>query len=226
MKPTKQTIKVDESELDMFAKYGVKSIQKGNTEIKLVKKPLIDISNNKYNRLTALEYLGGGYWSFKCECGKVVKLKSYNVKNSKTKSCGCLLFETKNVKHGKSNSRTYNSWRNLKTKYKNQNTDNKITVCKRWLDSFENFYKDMGECPEGFTIERIDNSKGYYKKNCKWASYKYNNKRNNIKIEYKNKIYTLKQLCDLLELNYKLIYQKLKRGRKKINVLIPNSKLL
>jgi hypothetical protein len=37
MKPIKQTIEVNESELDMFAKYGVKSIQKGSTEIKLVK---------------------------------------------------------------------------------------------------------------------------------------------------------------------------------------------
>ena len=44
-----------------------------------------------------------------------------------------------------------------------------ITVCKCWL-KFENFFADMGIRPKGLTIERQDNNKGYYKKNCKWGT--------------------------------------------------------
>lgn len=45
-----------------------------------------------------------------------------------------------------------------------------ITVCKRWTSSFHAFVKDMGIRPAGMTLERKNNSKGYYKSNCKWAT--------------------------------------------------------
>lgn len=91
------------------------------------------------------------------------------------------------VKHGhtprddngkKAPSPTYKSWRNLKKRCNNPNhTDYKdyggrgIAVCERWSD-FRNFLEDMGERPEGKTIDRKDNDGGYYKENCRWATAK------------------------------------------------------
>lgn len=77
-------------------------------------------------------------------------------------------------RHGMSHTKVYSIWNSMIQRAFNYSSSNAsyykergITVCPEWLD-FENFYADMGDVPEGLTLERVDNNKDYCKSNCKW----------------------------------------------------------
>lgn len=72
-----------------------------------------------------------------------------------------------------------------------------IVVCERWLKSFDAFYADLGERPDGTSLERIDNNGAYEPTNCKWATAKeqQHNKRNSPSIVYKGKKVSLANLA-------------------------------
>lgn len=147
---------------------------------------LINITGTKYNKLTVLYKVkakskASAYWLCKCDCGQETVVAGCKLKSGSTKSCGChrkTLFN--NRKHGMANkTRTYRTWKEMRQRCLNPNSDKAkwyskrgITICDRWLTSFEAFLKDMGERPEKKSLDRIDVNGNYEPSNCRWATQK------------------------------------------------------
>jgi hypothetical protein len=122
-----------------------------------------------------------------CKCGQEKKLRFTNLTTKESTKCKNCAKKT----HGKRYSSEYRSWCSLKQRCLNPNTINYdnygargITVCDRWLNSFENFYADMGPKPTPeHSIDRIDNDGNYEPGNCRWAlqSIQTHNTRKKIK---------------------------------------------
>jgi hypothetical protein len=88
-----------------------------------------------------------------------------------------------------------------------------IKVCEEWRD-FAVFYADMGDCPAHGSLDRIDNSKGYSRENCRWASprQQHNNKRSNHYLEFRGETHTLTTWARKLGLNRDTITSRLGYG--------------
>jgi len=194
--------------------------------------------NEKYNRLKVINFVGVNKHQQKmylceCECGKETIVNGSALKSGHTKSCGCLVKEVSRrqiskiskVTHGLSKTRFYRIWGTMKTRCFDKNYKSyqyyggaNISVDHKWM-SFENFMKDMyssymehasmyGE--DKTSIDRIDNSKGYSKDNCRWLTPKgqANNRRDVPFYEYNGEMLTVSQLAEKYNIKYvTLVYR-------------------
>ncbi len=143
-----------------------------------------DLTLKQFGRLIALERTGTrqGYalWACLCECGNLTEVISNSLIRGLSKSCGCLLKETASEKaktHGAYKTPTYVSYRAMRDRCLNKNNPNYkkygalgVTICTRWLESFDNFLADMGERPEGTTLDRRKSAGNYTPENCRWST--------------------------------------------------------
>jgi len=165
-------------------------------------------------------------WLCLCDCGNKVIVRGDGLKSGNTKSCGCYQREiaTKTCKrirtiHGKSHTKVWNVYKSIIARCYNEKNKSYKNYGARGIkcqwDSFKAFYKDMGDVPEGgYSIERIDNNKGYYKKNCRWAtaSEQANNRRTARLITYEGKTLNMKTWAKIQKINYHTLFNRISRG--------------
>lgn len=157
-------------------------------------RPAKDMTGKRFGRLVAVSYAARppkrGQWVCQCDCGKTVKADTSHLNKGMTRSCGCLRDElagSHRRTHGATNTPEYACWNHLKQRCTNPRNPafayyggRGISVCDRWLQSFQHFLEDIGKRPHpNLTLDRIDNDGNYEPGNVRWATYaeQFNNQR-------------------------------------------------
>jgi len=148
---------------------------------------LIDLTDRKFGRLKALKRVENRgkrvYWLCECDCGTTKEIQGAHLKNGMISSCGCLnreLIIARNLKHGEGKdghiTREYRAWLHMKgrctiptDKAYSWYGGRGIGVYDQWKENFRSFLNDMGRCPKGYTLQRMNNDGDYEPSNCLWS---------------------------------------------------------
>jgi len=208
-----------------------------------------DFLNLKFNQWTVISYEGKKnerhWYKTKCSCGNESILERNILKRGKSSKCrscarkiSCNSNKNPAYKHGyssvnHSHYNLYNIWIGMKSRcYRKSDSNYKIyggrgiTVCKEWLDSFENFLNDMGYPKKGESLDRINVNGNYYPDNCRWANKETqaNNCRTNIHYQIEDEKLSETQCSRKLGISRnKMMYWARKKG---IEWVIKNKDLL
>lgn len=193
---------------------------------------VIDLTGQVFGRLTVLHRAQGvkkkgrAAWECRCECGNTKVVIGKDLRNGKTKSCGCLRGEQfrQQATHGHctgARTREYKAWQAMKKRCLYPKAVNYadyggrgIRVHEPWINSFEQFLEDMGPAPtQEYSIDRINPDGHYEPGNTRWASRleQANNKRNSRFITYRGETMTLAQWSSRFGLNSSTLSDGIKR---------------
>ncbi len=196
-------------------------------------KQAADLTGRQFGKWTVLAFAGKRnsliFWTCRCQCGTIKDVYGSSLKNGASKTCGCGIVAAtirRSTKHGMAcRGRLkveYQTWSGMKDRCRNKNHaeypiygGRGIVVCERWLNSFGNFFADMGPRPSPrHSIDRIDNDGNYEPTNCRWATpiEQANNKRNNRMLSLDGETRTLPDWARLLGVSSHVLHQRLHRG--------------
>jgi len=167
------------------------------------------------------------YWNCRCDCGNEGVVRGDILKNGGSKSCGCYrkdrsLIPLPEYSYEEAYKRAKSIYKHMKQRCSNINETSfnnygarGIKICNRWLQSFENFYEDMGPAPSNkHSIDRINNDGNYEPSNCRWATVAENNrnKRTTHFITYKNKTQCVTDWSNELGISSYALFARLRNG--------------
>lgn len=196
-----------------------------------------DLTNRRYGMLLVIERSENKgnqtYWKCKCDCGNIVEVKSFRLKNGEKINCGCIARKSgyfkggipHNKTHGMSNTRLYRIYKKMyrrcyrpQTKWYENYGGRGITICPEWLGEhgFENFAKWAlsNGYADNLSIDRKDNNKGYSPDNCRWATAKEqaNNTRSTVFLTYKGETKPASEWSEITGISQDTLTGRKRRG--------------
>lgn len=177
----------------------------------------------------------------RCDCGAVAIVTSKRLRHGNTRSCGCLQTDsrhTASLTHGHRKTRggttspEYVTWCEIKTRCFNRHHHSfadyggrGIVMSNRWREDFWAFYEDMGPCPPGYSIDRIDNDGPYCGPNdpqfpqyphgnCRWATRleQNRNRRSNRRLTFDGRTLCVAEWAEVLRVPRTRLKDRLRRG--------------